>query len=194
MATPYEPAARQVLEGYTLDDFTRKTMKQYEKVLSTSKTRKAARRFSERAKLAEKELAYQRLKGRALALVDRDPKKAEEEASRLLGFRSDDPTLHYIRGEAAVLLFDYEAGESQLKKSIDLFPCADIKPYFYLAALLRQQGRHQEALDVLLAAQRVFVSLPDDVTGLLQKHLQSSYVALEGAGAEEQNGLSATGT
>jgi len=194
MRTPYEPAIRQMLEAYTLDNFTRKTIKQYEKVLSTSKTRKAARRFSERAKLAEKELAYQRLKGRALALVDRDPKKAAEEASRLLDFRSDDPTLHCIKGTAAVLLFDYETGESQLKESIDLFPCADIKPYFYLAALLRQGGRHPEAVDVLLAAQRVFVSHPDDLTALLQQHLRSSYAALEGAGTEDQNGLLATRT
>jgi tetratricopeptide (TPR) repeat protein len=183
-----------MLEAYTLDDFTRKTIEQYEKVLSSSKTRKAARRYRERAKLAEKELAYQRLKGRALALLDRDPKKAAEEASRLLDFRSDDPTLHCIKGTAAVLLFDYETGESRLKESIDLFPCADIKPYFYLAALLRQRGRHPEAVDVLLAAQRVFFSLPDDATALLQQHLRSSYAALEGAGTQDPNGLLATGT
>ena len=81
-----------------------------------------------------------------------------------------------------------------MKKSIELFPCADIKPYFYLAALLRQRGRHPEAVDVLLAAQRVFVSLPDDVTALLQEHLRSNYAALKAAETENQNGLLATGT
>jgi hypothetical protein len=183
VAAPYAPAVRNMLEPCTLDHFARKTWKQYQKVLSASKTRKAGRRFGERARRAEKELAYHRLKGRALDLVDRDPKRAVEEASRLLRFRSEDPALHFIRGAASLLSLDHEGAESYLRKSIDLLPCADIKPYFYLAALLRQQGRDRESVDLLLAAQRAFVSLPDDVAALLDEHL-----------SEERNGLLATGT
>jgi tetratricopeptide (TPR) repeat protein len=153
---PRDGQLRERVKQFGWDATAEKLHPIYRKVRERFRSAEGKREADRRTDAARAELELFRAKERAMKAVDSAPAEALALTAEILRQKRDDAVVHFIRGLAALRSGRIELAVQHLSESVARAPLYDGKTYLYLHLALSQLGRHDDALEVLEAAERLF--------------------------------------